>query len=676
MTQLLAPQPIGAVRHTPPEEYYAFLRRHYANLETEYFHRSCYAQFLQAYPDLQMWFEAPLAERVGRLYGTGPREWCNRVSYRARPYLYFLVSRGYATLDWDWLIAVPTIHLEPLLQETGLAQGVQQLIDEGVHLGYSPRSSHQRMNWVITHLLLHEGFLPFEALNDRHWQALTEAVKRFGMRPDVSSFFGSPERYRKAQAAWTAVLYKFHVILYHRGQSETEPRVITPLYAHRPTLKPRMEAVAKRYIAARQLTDRPGTIQGLELALRRFIGWLAETHPHVESWASVTRDHLLEYANFLGHCATTRGGKPLATNTKRGRLSKLSRFFSDTAAWGWEETPGRSLLSVGDLPKLPERVPRYIPEEEELARLMQAVHQLSCPYQRAALLVARWSGARRGEIRRLALNCLDRYPDGTARLHLPVGKTKRERLVPLHEEAASAIRELQALHRGQRGLSDEQTGVETQYLFMRIGKLYSTAYLFESALQQACEKAGLTNKQGKPTITAHRFRHTVGTQLAEKGARLHTIMKVLGHTSASMSMVYAQISDKEVLKDYQAVLGPGAIVAGPSAEVLRSGELAASAVDWLKSNWLKTELELGRCLRLPQEGPCECDLYLTCAKFVTSPAYAPRLRRRHRIEQELGEDARQHGWQREVERHHCTMKRMEQLLADLGEPLDGPEAPE
>src|ERR1700730_16259479 len=89
-------------------------------------------------------------------------------------------------------------------------------------------------------------------------------------------------------------------------------------------------------------------------------------------------------------------------------------------------------------------------------------------------------------------------------------------------------------------------------LFMRIGKLYSDTYLFGSALRLACETAGLVTKQGKPTVTAHRFRHTVGTQLAEKGARLHTIMKVLGHTSASMSMVYSQISDREVLKDYQA----------------------------------------------------------------------------------------------------------------------------
>jgi hypothetical protein len=305
---------------------------------------------------------------------------------------------------------------------------------------------------------------------------------------------------------------------------------------------------------------------------------------------------------------------------------------------------------------------------------MPAIRSLTCPYQRAALLIARWSGARREEIRRLSMDCLDRYADGTARLRIPAGKTKRERIVPLNEEAAAAIRVLQAERKAERGFRDTQTGMVTRYLFVRYGKLISLQYLFDSSLQTVCRAAGLTTADGKPTISAHRFRHTVGTQLAERGAKLRTIMNVLGHSSATMSMVYAQISDREVLKDYQAVLGPGAAIAGPFAETLRSGELSASAVDWLKSNFLKTELELGRCLRLPQEGPCECELYLTCAKFVTTPQYAPRLRRRRRIEQELVEDAAAHGWQREIERHQCTIGRLEQLLTDLREPIEGPGA--
>ena len=91
-------------------------------------------------------------------------------------------------------------------------------------------------------------------------------------------------------------------------------------------------------------------------------------------------------------------------------------------------------------------------------------------------------------------------------------------------------------------------------------------------------------------------------------------------------------------------------------------------------NFFKTELELGHCLRLPQEGPCECDLYLNCAKFVTTREYAPRLRARRQLEMELIADAEAHEWAREVERHRCTMQRLEQLLAELGEPLDRPQS--
>jgi hypothetical protein len=94
-----------------------------------------------------------------------------------------------------------------------------------------------------------------------------------------------------------------------------------------------------------------------------------------------------------------------------------------------------------------------------------------------------------------------------------------------------------------------------------------------------------------------------------------------------------------------------------------------SDIDWLQSNFFKIALELGHCLRLPSEGSCECDLYLSCAKFVTTPKYAPRLRERHELELKLAQDARQRGWTREVERHCAIAKRVACLLKDLGKPL-------
>ena len=322
---------------------------------------------------------------------------------------------------------------------------------------------------------------------------------------------------------------------------------------------------------------------------------------------------------------------------------------------------------------MPQRVPRYIPEAE-FSRLMEAIRALPCEYQRTALLVARWSGARRDEIQRLEVDCLDSYPDGTPRLRLPAGKCKKERCIPLNEEAASAIRSLLERRPKARGYRDSQTGLPTDYLFLHRGKPYHFNYLFYKSLAKACTAAGLVDAQGRRTITPHRFRHTVGKQLTEGGASLQTVMSVLGHSNANMSMVYAQISDPAVLKDYQAVLGPGATIAGPCAEALRAGTLSPSTIDWLKSNFFKTELELGHCLRLPQEGPCECDLYLNCAKFVTTPEYAPRLRQRRKRELTLIEDATSRGWEKEVERHRCTIRRIEQLLLDLGESVEGKEA--
>jgi len=629
---------------------------------------------VRRYPDLGDWFRAPLAERVGRLYGEEREQPTCRVSYEARPYLMFLAWHGYAQFDWEWLLAVPRLSIWNVLDRVGQDLGTVQLIEEAVGLGYDREGATTALQWTVSRMFLHTSNPHVESIGDPQLTVLSEALCQFGERCDLALFVGPVEEYHKEiTSRYQSHLHLLHVILYHRGQVSKEPRRFLKQSKPRPVIKPRMEAVVARYLTARGLTDRPGTLVGLDLALRQFIGWLAQAYPEVESFAEVTRQHLMEFAEAMNTMVGARTNRPLAILTKRGRLSRLGVFFQDVAKWEWNEVPDRPLLGGGDLPKIPARVPRYIPEDE-LARLMPAIRSLACPYQRAALLIARWSGARREEIRRLSVDCLDSYADGTPRLRIPAGKNKRERIVPLNEEAAAAIRVLQADRKAERGFRDTQTGMVTRYLFVRHGQLISLQYLFDSALQTVCTAAGLTTADGKPTVSAHRFRHTVGTQLAERGAKLRTIMNVLGHSSATMSMVYAQISDREVLKDYQAVLGPGAAIAGPFAETLRSGELSASAVDWLKSNFFKTELELGRCLRLPQEGPCECDLYLTCAKFVTTREYAPRLRRRRTIEQGLVEDAIFHGWQREGERHSCAIKRIEQLLSELGESIDGPVA--
>ncbi len=121
-----------------------------------------------------------------------------------------------------------------------------------------------------------------------------------------------------------------------------------------------------------------------------------------------------------------------------------------------------------------------------------------------------------------------------------------------------------------------------QHLFQVRGKLLSNAFLFEHALKAACTAAGLVDAQGRATITAHRFRHTIGTQLAEGGARPQTIMAVLGHRTPRMSLIYASLSDPSVKQQYQHALdrhfGSDVTMAGPAARALREHHLDPGSV--------------------------------------------------------------------------------------------------
>ncbi|TJZ81711.1 site-specific integrase [Rhodococcus oryzae] len=472
-----------------------------------------------------------------------------------------------------------------------------------------------------------------------------------------------------------------HLLLFTIGQVDMAPpgRVDAGSWTSRLApdgTQPRMRAVIERYLGLHLEANlgREQSVRHFRDALRRLVLWLREEHPEVTSFEQLTREHAEQFLRWLGEQTGQQTGLPLALSTRRSIVTLLARFVSETASWGWDDVPGRVLFTRGDIPKIAKTVPRFIPDHE-LVALMDAVEQLTDPYQRAALIVARWSGARRDEIRRLEVNCLDTYPDGHPRLRIPVGKGYTERSIPLHPDAAAVLRPLIELARarGARGLYDPSADRAVEHVFTVRGKLLSKGFLFDLSLKAACTAAGLLDSRGRPTVSAHRFRHTIGTQLAEGGARLQTIMAVLGHRTPHMSLIYASLSDPIVKQQYQDALDrklDGVSLAGPAAQAMREHRLDPQAVSWLQTNFLKTELELGHCLRLPAEGPCECDLVLTCSKFLTTSDYAPRLRQRLATEHTLIADAATRGWDREVERHQRTADRLTSLLKDLGEEPD------
>ena len=230
-------------------------------------------------------------------------------------------------------------------------------------------------------------------------------------------------------------------------------------------------------------------------------------------------------------------------------------------------------------------------------------------------------------------------------------------------------------HAPERPFTDDLTGEADPLPVHRAtascSRLY---YLFDTPIQQACKTVGLvpgrrecgtrTRHRHRPPLPPHR-RHPARRARREaaydhEGPRSHAGSRWRWSTPRSAT--------KKCCATIRQYWAPGATIAGPAAARARRRRSARRAsIDWLKTNFFKTELELGHCLRLPAEGPCECDLYLTCAKFVTTSEYAPRLRARLEVEQELMLDAVDRGWDREVERHTAISGRICELLSDLGE---------
>jgi hypothetical protein len=211
-----------------------------------------------------------------------------------------------------------------------------------VGLGYNRLSSSQDLRWVVSRIFLHTGTWQAESITETACDELAEACRAFGERADIAYFHGSAQEYqRRSRKSYLTAIHRLKVVLYHRGQAATEPWKIMPKYAAPSPGHPRMLVTIARYLTARSLTSRPGTITRLEVSFRRFMQWLSQAYPHIETFAEVTRDHLFEFAQWLSSRKGMHSGQPLSTLTKRGNLSALSVFFRDTASWEWEDVPGR-----------------------------------------------------------------------------------------------------------------------------------------------------------------------------------------------------------------------------------------------------------------------------------------------------------------------------------------------
>jgi site-specific recombinase XerD len=380
-----------------------------------------------------------------------------------------------------------------------------------------------------------------------------------------------------------------------------------PSWAELGATLPQVTATMRRYLTQISCVLRPGSVGGADLALRSFAAFLAETAPQVASTAQVTRRHIEDYKPWLA----TRPGqnKPqVTTATLAHRLGTLRMFFVRLDEWGWDDAPPRVPMFPGDLPRQDHPLPKAL-DDASAAKLLRAAQADKRLLVRVTVEMLLRTGLRVSEYTSLRAGAVVHIGAGPW-LHVPVGKLREDRYLPLHPQLVALIDSYRAAH----------VDPAHPLLLPRENSRALDRHTVTRMINRAGAAAGL------PHIHPHQLRHTLATQAVNRGMSLEAIAAMLGHRSLDMTLRYAKIASRTVADEYFAVTGKVEALYG------QAPTLPADAIG-PKMARLRREhhrmLGNGHCTRPPEmdcafESVCE-----TCAFFQTSIEFRPTLQAQH-----------------------------------------------
>jgi integrase/recombinase XerC len=119
------------------------------------------------------------------------------------------------------------------------------------------------------------------------------------------------------------------------------------------------------------------------------------------------------------------------------------------------------------------------------------------------------------------------------------GKRKKERLIPITEQAREWLRCYLAHPLRYQNLERQWAEVDSEALFLnRWGKRLTTRSI-DRMFQTYLRGSGLANH-----LTPHVLRHSIATHLLERGMDLKTIQVLLGHAALTTTTIYTQVSTR------------------------------------------------------------------------------------------------------------------------------------
>jgi integrase/recombinase XerD len=248
----------------------------------------------------------------------------------------------------------------------------------------------------------------------------------------------------------------------------------------------------------------PYTITGYQGGVRRFLTkatTLAPTIEQVENYIAQIRQANYSYNHTINtSLALERYMEFLGTPLRLGRPKKPKRIIKDTLS------------------------------EAEIARLIGACKNIR---ERAILTLLAYSGIRAKEICNLKVSDLDIVNQN---LYIRSGKGNKDRLVCIPPECVSIVLEYLAAY--------PRSSAEFLFTTLRKNNPYST-WALRKLVKVVAKRIGFTKR-----IYPHLFRHSLATNMLNRGAAIYTIQQQLGHSFMETTMVYLHPGLRRIRNEY------------------------------------------------------------------------------------------------------------------------------
>jgi len=251
------------------------------------------------------------------------------------------------------------------------------------------------------------------------------------------------------------------------------------------------------------------TIINYAVDLNEFLEFMGET-------VDVKRVGYLDFRKFLAHLRM-KNHKP---RTLARKLSSLRSFFKFLQREGLiDENPAVLIVT----PKLDKPLPKFLSEKDTVSLLEAPESETETGLRDRAIMETLYSGGLR--VSELVGMNVESF-DPISNMVKVEGKGKKERLVPIGNQAVEAIRSyLGARKKNNRALFLNKAG---QRLTDR-----SVRNIMNKHIQRASVNLH---------VSPHMLRHSFATHLLDHGADLRSVQELLGHSNLSTTQIYTHVT--------------------------------------------------------------------------------------------------------------------------------------